>query len=551
MPVRCYKRLKPAMPRRPDIDIRPDHWEIVRSLLEKHVPQYAVWAFGSRAKWTAKDYSDLDLAVITDKPLTLSVSSSLSDDFSESDLPWKVDLVDWETTSDSFRKIIAEDYVVVQAAASGRNLGTTSGSIVLPLEDCLDALIDYRGKTPVKADSGIPLITAKIIKGGRIETPTEFIAKDDYVGWMRRGIPEEGDVVLTVEAPLGEVAQLGSEKIALAQRVVTLRGKAGLLDSTYLLYLLQTAEMQSQLKSRATGTTVLGIKQSELRKVTLRLPPLDLQLSAAATLKALDDRITLLRETNATLEAIAQALFKSWFVDFDPVRAKLEGRAPEGMDEATAALFPDGFEESELGLVPTGWRVKPLDEVANFLNGLALQKFPPTDDSWLPVIKIAQLRKGDTVGADRAGRGLKPDYIIQNGDVLFSWSGSLEVEVWCGGEGALNQHLFKVTSNKYPKWFYYLWTKHHLEYFRQIAASKATTMGHIQRAHLTHAKVVVPPDAFVEAVGESFSPLLDRWIATALQAQTLATLRDTLLPRLISGQLRLPEAMTKLEESCA
>ena len=240
---------------------------------------------------------------------------------------------------------------------------------VLPLEDCLDALIDYRGKTPTKTNSGIPLITAKIIKGGRIDTPTEFIAKDDYVAWMRRGIPEEGDVVLTVEAPLGEVAQLGSEKIALAQRVVTLRGKAGLLDSTYLLYLLQTEEMQSQLKTRATGTTVVGIKQSELRKVTLSLPPFDLQLSAAATLKAFDDRITLLRETNATLEAIAQALFKSWFVDFDPVRAKLEGRAPEGMDEARAALFPDEFEESELGLVPRGWRVLPIGEVCTLGRG--------------------------------------------------------------------------------------------------------------------------------------------------------------------------------------
>ena len=151
----------------------------------------------------------------------------------------------------------------------------TSKVTVLPLEDCLDALIDYRGKTPVKTSTGIPLITAKVIKGGRIETPTEFIALDNYESWMRRGIPKAGDVVLTVEAPLGEVAQLGPERIALAQRVVTLRGKAGLLDNTYLRYLLQSEEMQSQLKSRATGTTVLGIKQSELRKVTLTFPSID------------------------------------------------------------------------------------------------------------------------------------------------------------------------------------------------------------------------------------------------------------------------------------
>ena len=98
----------------PLIDLRPDHWEIVRAILQKHVPQYAVWAFGSRAKWKAKDYSDLDLAIITDKPLSLDVSASLSDDFSESDLPWRVDVVDWATTSESFRKIIERDKVVVQ-----------------------------------------------------------------------------------------------------------------------------------------------------------------------------------------------------------------------------------------------------------------------------------------------------------------------------------------------------------------------------------------------------------------------------------------------------
>jgi type I restriction enzyme, S subunit len=420
---------------------------------------------------------------------------------------------------------------------------------VLPLEQCLDALIDYRGKTPEKTEFGVPLVTAKVIKGGRIEKPTEFIATEAYESWMRRGIPRAGDVVLTTEAPLGEVAQLGNERVALAQRVVTLRGKAGLLDNAYLRYLLQTEEMQSQLAARATGTTVLGIKQSELRKVLVQLPPIEMQRSAASLLASLDDRIALLRETNAILETIAQALFKSWFVDFNPVRAKQQGLSPVGMDDATAALFPDSLEESALGLVPKGWKVCALDEIATYLNGLALQKFPPSDDSWLPVIKIAQLRKGDSVGADRAGRHLKPEYVIQNGDVLFSWSGSLEVEVWCGGEGALNQHLFKVTSKAFPKWFYLRWTRHHLSHFRQIAVSKATTMGHIQRAHLSEAKVLVPPDALRGAMDDCFGPLLARSVENELQAQTLATLRDTLLPRLISGQIRLAPAQEAIAEA--
>lgn len=267
------------------------------------------------------------------------------------------------------------------------------------------------------------------------------------------------------------------------------------------------------------------------------------QDSAVEFLRVLDDRIDNLRQTNTTLEAIAQAMFKSWFVDFDPVRAKADGREPEGMDAATAALFPSEFEDSELGPIPKGWRVCPLDSIADYLNGLALQKYPPESDAeFLPVIKIAQLRAGHTNGADRASARLKPEYIVEDGDVLFSWSGSLEVEVWCGGRGALNQHLFKVTSTEVPKWFYYFATRLHLPSFRDTAAHKATTMGHIQRRHLTEAKIALPPPDVMEALSAVAAPLFERRIDNALQTRTLTKLRDTLLPRLISGKLRLPEA---------
>ena len=317
--------------------------------------------------------------------------------------------------------------------------------------------------------------------------------------------------------------------------------KTSIVCEGFLYWLFLNKEFNRHLVGSASGTKILHTAPTRIESFQFRLPALAEQRAIASVLAALDDHITLLRETNVTLESIAQALFKSWFVDFDPVRAKMEGRSPEGMDEATAALFPDSLEETELGAVPRGWSIKSLDEVASYLNGLALQKFPPTGVNDLPVIKIAQLRKGDTVGADMASREIKPAYVIQNGDVLFSWSGSLEVEIWCGGEGALNQHLFKVTSNEYPKWFYYLWTRHHLENFRQVAASKATTMGHIQRAHLSAAKVVAPSAAVLSVAHAVLDPILERLIENSLQVQNLAALRDTLLPRLISGQLRLPE----------
>lgn len=164
---------------------------------------------------------------------------------------------------------------------------------VLPLEDCMEAVIDYRGKTPEKTAFGIPLITAKVVKGGRIETPDEFIAVDDYDAWMRRGIPNTGDVVITTEAPLGEVAQLGTERVALAQRLIALRGKTGLLDNGFLKFLMQSEDVQKQLRARASGTTVLGIKQTELRKVLLSLPPFGKQRAIAYILGTQSPILTL------------------------------------------------------------------------------------------------------------------------------------------------------------------------------------------------------------------------------------------------------------------
>lgn len=420
---------------------------------------------------------------------------------------------------------------------------------VLPLEDCLDALIDYRGKTPEKTASGIPLITAKVIKGGRIETPTEFIAIDNYDAWMRRGIPKPGDVVLTVEAPLGEVAQLGPEKIALAQRVVTLRGKKDFLDSTYLLYWLQSDAAQAQLKSRATGTTVLGIKQSELRKVAMAVPPYDFQIEAASMLKALDDRIALLRDTNATLEAIAQALFKSWFVDFDPVRAKMEGRVPEGMDEATAALFPDGLEESALGLVPKGWRVLPIGDAVEAVGGAT----PDTKNSayWEPAIHcwttpkdlsgiaapvlLDTERKLSAQGLAKIGSGALPI-----GTLLLSSRAPIGYLALVQVPLAINQgYIAMLPGGLLPPLYMLFWCRQNMENIKGRA--NGSTFMEISKKAFRPIPALVPSSEVVQTFTDAAGVLFDRLIENEKQAQTLVALRDTLLPRLISGQLRLPE----------
>ena len=390
------------------------------------------------------------------------------------------------------------------------------------LVDLLDKLIDYRGKTPKKVDCGIPLITAKIVKNGRIDTPTEFLPIEDYDTWMVRGLPQIGDIVLTTEAPLGEVAQLKDSKIALAQRIVCLRGKHNILDNTYLKYFLMSNIGQSRLRARESGTTVSGIKQSELKEVLIDYPNYDTQHRIASILSSLDDKISVNKKICENLEAQAQALFKHWFIDFAP--------------------FKDGkFVESELGMIPEGWRVGTLTEIADYMNGLAMQKFPPTsvEDS-IPVLKIKELGQSmcDS-NSDRCSKLIKPEYIINNGDIIFSWSGTLLVDIWCGGVCGLNQHLFKVSSKEYPKWFYLMWTKHHLGEFIRIAKDKAVTMGHIKRGDLEKAKVAIPGAKDMGTISPLMEELLDKIVNCRLESSRLSTLRDTLLPRLMSGQIML------------
>lgn len=212
------------------------------------------------------------------------------------------------------------------------------------------------------------------------------------------------------------------------------------------------------------------------------------------------------------------------------------------MTAEIAAFFPDSFQDSELGPIPQGWEVSGLDSLGMFLNGLALQKYRPGSETYLPVIKIAQLRAGFADGREKASPDIDPKYVVRDDDVIFSWSGSLMNTIWCGGDGALNQHLFKVTSEVYPKWFYFQWINEHLPEFQDIASDKATTMGHIQRHHLTEAKVVIPRGELLPCADRIFSPLLNQYILNTLENRTLGKLRDSLLPKLMSGEIRLRQA---------
>jgi type I restriction enzyme S subunit len=287
-----------------------------------------------------------------------------------------------------------------------------------------------------------------------------------------------------------------------------------------------------------------------LNNLPVVVPQIKEQERIVEFLSALDDRITLLRQTNSTLEAIAQALFKSWFVDFDPVRAKMEGRAPEGMDEATAALFPDSFEETELGLVPKGWRVGTLADLATFQNGYAF-KTKDWQEAGHPVVKIGNVKPGfiDLTGASyvssEAISGLDR-FQLTRGDLLVGMTGYVGetgLITECETAAYLNQRVGRISTPKGIEdlGFVFCLARNPAFKAHAEAQSHGSAQANVSGSDLLGYETVVPPSEIHDTFNELLSPMISRLLENHELAQTLASLRDTLLPRLISGQLGLPE----------
>lgn len=274
-------------------------------------------------------------------------------------------------------------------------------------------------------------------------------------------------------------------------------------NTRYLAYLLSTMNL-----GRLSGQSAQpGLSVKTLAKQELELPTLETQNKIVSILASLDDKIGLNQRINENLEQQAQTVFQNELLS---VQTR-----------------------------PNGWKQAGLIDIADYLNGLAMQKYRPADgEMGIPVLKIKELRQGCCDGSSElCSPNIKGDYIIHDGDVIFSWSGSLLVDFWCGGICGLNQHLFKVSSTKYDKWFYYAWTKYHLDRFIAVAADKATTMGHIKRDELAKAEVLIPPETDYKRIGELLQPIYDLIIANRIENRRLAEARDTLLPKLMSGEI--------------
>jgi type I restriction enzyme S subunit len=358
-----------------------------------------------------------------------------------------------------------------------------------------------------------------------------------------------GDLVVCEGGEPGRCAiWTGTPSIKIQKALHRIRPKAA-LNNYFLFYWFCHAAKTGLIEPYFTGTTIKHLSGRAVAALEVPLPPIQTQVAIAEVLKSLDDRITLLRETNATLEAIAQALFKSWFVDFDPVRAKLEGRAPEGMDEHTARLFPDSFEESELGLVPRGWRVESIYSVATLIYGapFASKQFNSNHDG-APLIRIRDLR-------DEAPGVFTPEvhpkgYMVQPGDIVVGMDGEFRAYLWGGEPAWLNQRVCVFAPKAgCPAAFVH---RTIMPLLAAVEASEtATTVIHLGKNDIDRFRILVPDARVLAAFGKLTDGLYSKIVNSKQSARTLATLRDTLLPRLISGQLRLPEAQAAVEEALA
>ncbi|OIQ83221.1 EcoKI restriction-modification system protein HsdS [mine drainage metagenome] len=415
-------------------------------------------------------------------------------------------------------------------------------------------------------DCGVPVIRGSNLSVNvslrLIDDGIVFVAADKAAEF-RRSVAKRGDLVFTCWGTINQVGlvdhRAGYDEYIVSNKQMKLTVDPAKADSLFLYYVFSGPEKQKEILDNGIGSSVPGFNLGQLKRHQALLPPLNEQKRISTFLGMLDDRITLLHETNTTLESIVQALFKSWFVDFDPVHAKQQGIAPEGLDEATVALFPDSFEESELGLVPKGWRVAKVGDVVESVGGGTPDtKEPsywepgvhcwttPKDLSGIqaPVLLTTE-RKFSATGLAKVSSGLLPI-----GTLLLSSRAPIGYLAIAQIPLAINQgYIAMLPSSQLPPIYMLFWCRQNMEIIKGRA--NGSTFMEISKKAFRPIPALVPPAPALEAFVGMAGALFDRLVENEKQAETLTELRDTLLPRLISGQLRLPEAEAAMEEIVA
>ncbi|MDH1994064.1 restriction endonuclease subunit S [Aeromonas caviae] len=405
---------------------------------------------------------------------------------------------------------------------------------------------------------GVPLISVREIGHGvfHIDNKTPRVC-EATLSRLPEYILQEGDIVFARKGGIERCALIRSQQAGwfLGSDGIRLRPPES-CDARFIAYALQTKSVKDWLLQNSTGSTMASLNQATIGRLPLALPTINEQNKIADTLEVFDDRIALLRETNATLEAIAQALFKSWFVDFDPVHAKARGESPQGMDDATAALFPDSFEQSELGMIPKGWKVEPIGDAVECVGGGTpntknTEFWEPEEFAWTtpkdlsgiqsPVLLETE-RKLSAIGLAKVSSGLLPiGSLLMSSRAPIGYLAITQIPV------AINQgYIAMLPGGCLPPIYLLFWCQQNMEVIKSHA--NGSTFMEISKKAFRPLPAIIPDESIISAFTDLAEPLFARLVANEQQAQTLAQLRDTLLPKLISGQLRLPEAEALLAE---
>lgn len=519
------------------IDLRPDHAKIVHEIIARHLPAgVSVRVFGSRAKWTAKPHSDLDLALKGKEALPLSVLGDLAEAFSESDLPFRVDVVDWHTVAPSFQAVIDRD-------------GLPLPWPLFPLKQFIDAgrSICYGIVQPGKpVANGVPIVRVNNFGANGLDTSDALRIAPDIEAQYTRSRLQGGELLITLVGSVGQSAivppELRGWNVARAVGVVPISDE---LTTRWIKFVLARNKAQEFFSQRANTTVQTTVNLRDLAELPIPTPPREGMQDLVSVLAALDDKIDLNRRMNETLERQAQAIFRDWFVDFGPVRRKAAGETdavaimggltPDPARAAQlAALFPNAFGDDGL---PVGWGAQSIYNFSSVVYGapFASKRFN-ADGIGRPLVRIRDLQKhGSALFTDEVH---SREYVIQPGDIVVGMDGEFRARVWQGVPSLMNQRVccFKPNSSD-KRAFVYLSIKPILD--RMEKSAVGTTVIHLGKGDIDRFVAIDPGEELIAAFGDMVEAMLDRLTANGLENRTLAETRDYLLPRLMSGTVRV------------
>ena len=542
----------------PLLDLRTDHWNIILDLLKKHVPGQRVVAFGSRATWTAKEYSDLDLAILWEEDAPGRIISALSEGFEESNLPFKVDIVDWSQIEESLRTTIRRDGVVLQISSNKAEFDSSVHKESRPLRELVNLTLSSVDKKSKPHERQVLLCNyMDVYSNAFIQSNLEFMPATATDREFERCSVRVNDVLITKDSEeyddigVPAIVKENVPNLLCGYHLAILRPFQDVLDGTYLYYALQIPMVQRQFHAYANGVTRFSLRKDDILRIEVPFHELPQQRTIGRFLTTLDQKIALNQRMNETLEAIAQTLFKDWFVNFGPVHAKMRGWDSD-VPHQLNALFPNYLIDSEIGAVPNGWNVRPLSEMFDINPKRCIEGgeiLPYLDMANMPIDRHVPHKIVDRVIGSGA-KFMNGDTLLaritpclENGKVAFVNFLQDEQIGWGSTEFIVLRPKFPL-----PNEFAYFLAKS--PRFREFAIKSMTgTSGRqrVQRSSLEQFLLPVPTSQIASMFGDTVRPLLERGAAAVKESHSLANLRDTLLPKLVSGEICIKDATRTLK----